>query len=820
MGGLLDWSTESDGAVAEERSLEASVSSSPSSSSCPGRGVIRSECLEKAEEVMRGLIDRIQPNSASEERRAAVIDYIQRLIRRCLGCEVFPFGSVPLKTYLPDGDIDLTAFGGMNAEETLAHNVFAVLEREDQNEDAEFLVKDVQLIWAEVKLVKCIIQNIVVDISFNQIGGLCTLCFLEQIDRVIGKDHLFKRSIILIKAWCYYESRILGAHHGLISTYALETLVLYVFHLFHASLDAPLAVLHKFLDYYSKFDWDKYCVSLSGPVLIASLPEFVVETPENDGRELLLGKDFLKECVEKFSVPSNGYGPHGRIFAPKHLNIVDPLKENNNLGRSVSKGSFFRIRSAFSFGVRKLEKVLCDPDMDIANELGEIFSNTLDRHGSGRRPDVQDIISEYDNLKLSDEDIAASTSLKEEPQNHEQVVLSVTLSEPDTLGSGVSLSDHIPGEEAYDVAESQSSAASNSSQPSKVMESSSQMSKMHHISPPFSSHLSAETRVHCNGFVDMEHAEYCVPEITVSGAVPFSTDGCSRENSVGGGREVLHTTITRNCNSISSPRSCSSEDNYLGYPGAWALQGTGVSNSLADLTGDFDSHLRSLCYGRWCHEYAWGVQMSHTAPPFIPQYQVDKSWDVVRRSLQHKREVFSKVNRNGVPTRPTYYPVNAPPPMSSSPFGVEEMSKSRGTGTYFPNTNHYYRDRNSLGRGRNQAATRSPRGNGRLKAERDFVERSTELTQPQFKSITLDPLSSSSPGSISSDANDSPQLSENAAEFCPSGQNTSITPDNVTSDWGSGNGIDWPQPVKDVNQERIPIRSYRLKDEGDFPPLS
>jgi hypothetical protein len=39
-----------------------------------------------------------------------------------------------------------------------------------------------------------------------------------QVDRLVGKDHLFKRNIILIKAWCYYESRILGAHYGLIST--------------------------------------------------------------------------------------------------------------------------------------------------------------------------------------------------------------------------------------------------------------------------------------------------------------------------------------------------------------------------------------------------------------------------------------------------------------------------------------------------------------------------------------------------------------------------------------------------------------------------
>jgi hypothetical protein len=29
--------------------------------------------------------------------------------------------------------------------------------------------------------VKCLVQNIVVDISVNQIGGLCTLCFLEKV---------------------------------------------------------------------------------------------------------------------------------------------------------------------------------------------------------------------------------------------------------------------------------------------------------------------------------------------------------------------------------------------------------------------------------------------------------------------------------------------------------------------------------------------------------------------------------------------------------------------------------------------------------------
>lgn len=68
---------------------------------------------------------------------------------------------------------------------------------------------------------------------------------------MINKNHLFKRSIILIKAWCYYESRILGAHHGLISTYALETLVLYIFHVFNNSFAGPLEVT--LISYHTSF---------------------------------------------------------------------------------------------------------------------------------------------------------------------------------------------------------------------------------------------------------------------------------------------------------------------------------------------------------------------------------------------------------------------------------------------------------------------------------------------------------------------------------------------------------------------------------------
>ncbi|KAG4915461.1 hypothetical protein JHK87_053018 [Glycine soja] len=139
---------------------------------------IDKELWQMAEERAQEILWTIQPNVLSEVNRKDVIDYVQRLIRGYYGAEVLPFGSVPLKTYLPDGDIDLTALSHEDAEEDLAQAVCYVLQGGD---DPEYQVKDIKYIRAQVRLVKCTVKNIAVDISFNQMAGICTLRFLEQV---------------------------------------------------------------------------------------------------------------------------------------------------------------------------------------------------------------------------------------------------------------------------------------------------------------------------------------------------------------------------------------------------------------------------------------------------------------------------------------------------------------------------------------------------------------------------------------------------------------------------------------------------------------
>ena len=64
---------------------------------------------------------------------------------------------------------------------------------------------------------------------------------------------------------------------------------------------------------------------------------FLVDNPGND-EEPMLSEEFLRNCVDMFSVLPKSSESNFRAFPKKNLNIIDPLKGNNNLGRSVNRG--------------------------------------------------------------------------------------------------------------------------------------------------------------------------------------------------------------------------------------------------------------------------------------------------------------------------------------------------------------------------------------------------------------------------------------------------------------------------------------------------
>jgi len=70
------------------------------------------------------------------------------------------------------------------------------------------------------------------------------------------------------------------------------------------------------------------------------LKQIAANPPRKDGGELLLNKMFLSACSTAYSVFPGGQETQEQPFITKHFNIIDPLRLNNNLGRSVSKGTW------------------------------------------------------------------------------------------------------------------------------------------------------------------------------------------------------------------------------------------------------------------------------------------------------------------------------------------------------------------------------------------------------------------------------------------------------------------------------------------------
>lgn len=85
------------------------------------------------------------------------------------------FGSVPLKTYLPDGDIDLAVFQGKGPKlrDTWNAELSAFLETEGRNAFTQFRVKDVQIINAEVRLHQLLHRARMLGSTFVLAGRCC-----------------------------------------------------------------------------------------------------------------------------------------------------------------------------------------------------------------------------------------------------------------------------------------------------------------------------------------------------------------------------------------------------------------------------------------------------------------------------------------------------------------------------------------------------------------------------------------------------------------------------------------------------------------------
>lgn len=348
---------------------------------------------------MNALCDRVDqlicwlaPTVEAEAKRSATFRFIKSIVAKCFGpgIECALTGSFALKTYLADADIDVTILlpdGQDTSEEVWYSKLMRALFESINNQrfqDSGFTVRSVTLINAEVKLVKCVVNNLKLDISARQRNAVQALKFFQQVNGRIGHNNLFKRSLILIKAWCSFEGAkyassgpVCSAATGGLCTHALNTLVAFIFNVYHIS--NPFIALVIFFRHYVTFDWERYYLSLDGALPLSSVGTSRVR--------------------QKYHSPTKFSSPRAPNPLPvsvvRVMNVQDPIDDANNVTRGVSTAGLSRWKKALIGGRRDLVTVArrCLGGGDVASmvSLCDVFFKTCWQRygmGDGWRPDI------------------------------------------------------------------------------------------------------------------------------------------------------------------------------------------------------------------------------------------------------------------------------------------------------------------------------------------------------------------------------------------------------------------------------------------------
>eukprot|EP00644_Phytophthora_capsici_P007965 jgi/Phyca11/530781/estExt2_fgenesh1_pm.C_PHYCAscaffold_770034 len=422
------------------------------------------------------LIDWMGPSEAADRVRQQVLSFVQRVITAHFPLAAAPLffatGSYPMKTYLPGSDLDicllvpqelesswyyivtqaLCVAGGSGGAGTVLDlgNSSAAVDGSGSSSPSgpgavgtsgslllTNTVRNVTFVNADVRVVKCTVDNIPVDFTANRVGALGAVRLLDAMAVRVGRQHLFKKSLILIKAWCTHESSpfmqaalaesgglgtpaipgttppsVMGASHGALSTYAVNTIVMALFNQHGDALTHPLQALYLFLDRLAEFPWHESALTLHGAVPLSRLAttslngttpsKAKLKTARLDTCDVEAIRDTLADQFGAFdaAIKSSKGVPTG-LFPIRACNVVDPLDDKNNLARSVSAEGFPVMKRAFRLARDQLAGMIAprshkDEDVELLSEetgkdVGMTFFSRcwqLYGRGDGWRPDL------------------------------------------------------------------------------------------------------------------------------------------------------------------------------------------------------------------------------------------------------------------------------------------------------------------------------------------------------------------------------------------------------------------------------------------------
>lgn len=243
-------------------------------------------------------------------------------------------------------------------------------------------ITEVTHIPAKVKIVKFKFEQLPFDLSINNFVGLYKLFLMNFLETNYFNYEIFKRTLILIKTWAYYEGNILGSNVGLMASYALEVLVIYMFNFYSDKFTNEIQAIMFFFQLIGQVNWDTHIVTIFGMIEIEKFNESVKNgvsdlntlmkeeieknTKDNINSKIKIDKltQFLKSFENSPLFDKSNYDNlpffDKSNFDNRHYRcafIIDPIFHTNNLGKSVSAHNLSKIEHLFSYVSQEVQYV-------------------------------------------------------------------------------------------------------------------------------------------------------------------------------------------------------------------------------------------------------------------------------------------------------------------------------------------------------------------------------------------------------------------------------------------------------------------------------
>lgn len=282
-------------------------------SQLPWNLVPSNDSMNPCDEVIEELLTIIRPHEPQLVYRSSANSFLAKQVRRALGARIFEIGLHSLRCFLPDDPMRFSVTLWKNHSghwhTHLSDRLCRLSEQGkiaedeiiDQNYDdipshMDHTICNVSYTNSSTNSndfrIFCMLDSLSVEIASNCRMELCLLSFFEEISALVGKNNLYKRSILLIRAWWVYETNnYIGSpikHY--LPDFAILVMITAIFNKYHDRIFYPMQALCLFLSEYAEVDWTNSAITVQSittfksntdnqPIPTAVEPNHLIQAP-------------------------------------------------------------------------------------------------------------------------------------------------------------------------------------------------------------------------------------------------------------------------------------------------------------------------------------------------------------------------------------------------------------------------------------------------------------------------------------------------------------------------------------------------------------